>query len=207
MFNDVDNSTILMHRCGIFEATEKSMVLQKNDQQASFYKLSAIRALGGINTSLHYVMDLELWFRYLSANGQDGFKIIDNLLAHFRIHANSKTGLYEERFRIEESALWYFIAAELKLNKNFLAWFKDKKSYNTTTWDFKCVSKNLLESELLQYNFYNFYRAGNKKLGRKALIEIIKKGKARFNYHFLALFVKLFIGNISLKIKRSKHRA
>lgn len=200
MFNDKDDSTILNHRCQIFANTEQTMVAQKNDQHGVFYRLSVIRQLGGINESLHYVMDLELWFRYLVANGIKKFVFLDSLLAHFRIHPQSKTGSMEERFRAEEKVLWTHITSSLQINSRLIDWFATTdQGYRPVRWNFKAVNSGLLETYLLDHYFYQFYKADNLSLAKMAFMKKWKAGQVKLNFHYLAIFIKIFVGNLSFR--------
>jgi len=82
LFEDATDKTVLKHRCEIFNSTEKTIVNQRINQQGSFYNLQAINELGNINNSLHYVMDLELWLKFLSCYGQD--RVINSKSLFFR---------------------------------------------------------------------------------------------------------------------------
>lgn len=199
MFQNADNSTILNHRCKLYNSTEETIVMQQNDQQGMFYKLSALKNIGLVNDLLHYVMDLELWFRYLVANGQSKFVYIDKLLAHFRIHGDSKTSKYELGFKEEEKMLWFYMISELKLNRNLIDWFKTDKIYTPVQWNFNSLNHRKLETHLLQYHFYSFYHAGNKTLTKIAFKEMFKMGRVKFAFHYLALFVKIYLGNFSFR--------
>ena len=61
------------------------------NQPATFYRMSAVRAIGGVDPALRYVMDVELWwqllFRYGTAHVR--FELVE--LAMFRMHEASKT--------------------------------------------------------------------------------------------------------------------
>lgn len=75
------------------------------NQQSTFYRTGLVRRLGGLDPSLHYVMDLELWYRFVFLTGAQGFRVIKTPLAEFRIHPESKTGRARERFRHEQAGV------------------------------------------------------------------------------------------------------
>jgi glycosyltransferase involved in cell wall biosynthesis len=68
-------------------------------QPASLWRLSLHERLGPIDASLHYVMDQDLFLRFLLA-GVRPLEVADEL-ALFRVHDNSKTGGGGERSRAE----------------------------------------------------------------------------------------------------------
>jgi glycosyltransferase involved in cell wall biosynthesis len=83
------------------ETTEQSIPVGVFCQPSTFWRTEIVRALGGIDRSLHYVMDWNLWVRYLARYGQQNVVRMDDLLAHFRHHAAAKTstgsaGFYDE---------------------------------------------------------------------------------------------------------------
>lgn len=80
------------------------------DQPETFFRKDVWRYLGAVNQSLHYVMDKELWIRYLLKYGLGGIRKDDTLLVNFRIHGASKTGAQQEKFAQETLELFYSIA-------------------------------------------------------------------------------------------------
>ncbi|MBK9176742.1 MAG: glycosyltransferase [Flavobacteriales bacterium] len=75
------------------------------NQQSTFYRTSLVRRLGGLDPALHFVMDLELWYRFMFLTGGTGLRVVDRPLAEFRIHPESKTGVARERFRHEQAGV------------------------------------------------------------------------------------------------------
>ncbi len=63
-------------------------VLNYIPQPATFWRSSAMRRVGGIDESLFYAMDYDLWLR-LAKLGPPAF--VDRYLARFRIHSASKS--------------------------------------------------------------------------------------------------------------------
>jgi glycosyltransferase involved in cell wall biosynthesis len=89
------------------------------NQQATFWRMSALRSMGGVEAGLHYVMDLELWWRLLFLHGTDAVHITDRPLGVFRIHADSKTSLSQPLFVRETATLLH--AACLQVSATDLA--------------------------------------------------------------------------------------
>ena len=73
-------------------------------QPAVFWRRSLTDQVGGLDESLHYTMDYDLWLRM----GQDAEPVIlDSVLAQFRIHSDSKSGKvnreqFDEGFRVAQ---------------------------------------------------------------------------------------------------------
>ncbi len=60
-------------------------------QPATFFRMEVLRTLGGVDPALRYVMDLELWWRFLFHFGSDRVRFVPVELAMFRLHDESKT--------------------------------------------------------------------------------------------------------------------
>ena len=61
------------------------------NQPATYYKLDLVRAIGGVDPGLRYVMDVELWWQHLLRNGTQHIRFEPVELAVFRLHDASKT--------------------------------------------------------------------------------------------------------------------
>lgn len=74
-------------------------------QQSTFFRMDAVRALGGVEAGLHHVMDLELQWQLLFREGEAGLVSHEPILAVFRQHAASKTAKHRDRFLDEQAAM------------------------------------------------------------------------------------------------------
>lgn len=61
------------------------------NQPATYYRLDTVKAIGGIDPALRYVMDVELWWQVLFRHGTDHLRFEAVPLAMFRLHDESKT--------------------------------------------------------------------------------------------------------------------
>jgi hypothetical protein len=77
----------------------------KVNQQSTFYSMEAVRRAGGVDTALHHVMDLELWWRVLFTCGTDHIRVEEVPFADFRMHELSKTGQGLHKFIAEQAAV------------------------------------------------------------------------------------------------------
>jgi len=80
------------------------------DQPETFFRKEVWAYFGAVNQSFHYVMDKELWIRYLLKYGSDGIRKDEVPLVNFRIHWASKTGAQGEKFAQETLDLFYSLA-------------------------------------------------------------------------------------------------
>lgn len=85
------------------------------DQPETFFRKEVWDRIGFINESFHYVMDKELWIRYLLNYDLDGIFKDDQVLVNFRIHENSKTGSQQKKFKEETIDLFYSLASNLDI--------------------------------------------------------------------------------------------
>lgn len=84
---------------------ERTVGRARIDQPETFFRRSIIEMLGGVNTNLHYLMDLELWIRYLLSFGLTGIVQSDDVIVNFRLHADSKTVSQQDGFAQEANLL------------------------------------------------------------------------------------------------------
>jgi len=86
------------------------------DQPETFFRLPLIQSLGLLNEQLHYLMDRDLWIRYLLKFGLDGILQTDDVVVNFRLHEDSKTVSQSGKFNIERNSYYHTMA----LNSNGL---------------------------------------------------------------------------------------
>ena len=95
----------------IYESLEKTIGWARIDQPETFFRLEDWKAIGGVNSDFHFVMDKELWIRYLIKFGLEGIKQLDDIMVNFRLHGESKTVSLQAKFDKEEDALYSKIAS------------------------------------------------------------------------------------------------
>ena len=91
------------------------------DQPCTFIRLTTLKGLFPVREEFHYVMDAELYVRYLLQYGLDGIVCSDEVITMFRLHENSKGVSQNSRFDIEkyifESALMKCFGLSKNLQK------------------------------------------------------------------------------------------
>jgi len=75
------------------------------EQPSTFFSKSVFDELGGIRTDLHYVMDRDLWIRFLCIHGVQRVVSSNTPLVRFRHHEDSKTVSHRESFFAEYAGL------------------------------------------------------------------------------------------------------
>lgn len=107
------------------------------DQPETFFRRSVYDEIGLLNENLHYVMDRDLWIRYLCNYGLNGFVKDKKLLVHFRLHNASKTMQQREQFNAEQRNLFYTYCCLRELT------------------DFALILRDLFEVEELPLKYYD----------------------------------------------------
>lgn len=199
IFNDKDGIILFNHRTKLYPILEETIFNQSINQPAMFYKRSIINILGGINVSLHYIMDLELWWRYLAKFGQSRIKLGDIILSNFRLHDDSKTVSNDIQFRIEESTVLFHFCTVLETNSAFLNYFKKNGKYFSYKWDVSAISYNSFNNYLASMFIYKAYSIGDTQFCKLAFKQLLLNNKLLLNFQTLALFVKIYIGNLSFR--------
>jgi glycosyltransferase involved in cell wall biosynthesis len=88
-------------------------------QPSTFWRTDIVREIG-VDTSLHYVMDWDLWVRYLARHGQKNVVCLDDVLAHFRHHAAAKTSTGSAQFYDEARTVFHNLHLTLGAPEEFL---------------------------------------------------------------------------------------
>ena len=85
----------------------KTIGLARIDQPETFFRKECLEKVGPLNISFHYLMDRDLWIRYLFNFGLSGIERDNSLLVHFRLHEESKTVSQQESFKNEHINYFY----------------------------------------------------------------------------------------------------
>jgi glycosyltransferase involved in cell wall biosynthesis len=88
-------------------------------QPSTFFKADIYKQVGGINSQYTYAMDYDLFFRFALANAN--LIYMDDCLAFFRVHDQSKTMALPFKFWKEELAIFYQLSNK-KLLSGFYYW-------------------------------------------------------------------------------------
>lgn len=88
-------------------------------QPSTFFKSSLYNKVGKLNAHLRFAMDYDLFFRFAMSNAK--FSYVDNHLASFRVHDQSKTMSLPYKFWKEEFEVYYRISGG-RLFSGFYYW-------------------------------------------------------------------------------------
>jgi glycosyltransferase involved in cell wall biosynthesis len=94
------------------------------DQPCTFFRKTSIDDFFPLCVDLHYVMDRQLWWKYLLKYGQDGILKTGTVFTNFRLHPNSKSvgfaTLFEAEFDMLKFALFKQLGAPAILEEQLL---------------------------------------------------------------------------------------
>lgn len=85
------------------DATLKEITIK---QPSTFYSMDAVKKMGPLNESLHYIMDYEWFIRFLLNHQVGQIAEVDQVLSYFRFHDESKTGSDIDQFELHKDIFW-----------------------------------------------------------------------------------------------------
>ncbi len=187
------------YQMGIRKTVTDTILNVEMNQPGSFYRLEIVKELGGVNESLRYVFDDELWFKYLCKYGLDRIKFCDKLFVQFRLHGNSKSvGNGYSEFWKEITNIYYEIASQAKVRDFILSKIKTNTllfKYKTALWDFSEFEKERFEAWFANKYQYLFYKDFMYKEAEYC-IKLAIKYKTIDNFRkAIQLWLKLFFIN------------
>jgi glycosyltransferase involved in cell wall biosynthesis len=169
-------------------------------QPSTFFRLDALRGVGAISEDLNYLMDGEMWIRFLMLHGQKDFLKIHKTLVNFRLHDHSKTSMHlYGKFLYERNSIvidlqryvgvpdqiidfWmsniYRSTEVMKLNRR---WILNSKYITSKQLRIYFIKKFIN----FQFQFKNFAKA---EWGIKQLLQ-----NKQFDIFFIKSFFKLFV--------------
>ena len=181
------------------------------NQPGTFYKTEWVKNTGGVNESLHYVFDDELWFRYLCEKGQSNIFESDELLAHFRLHQSSKTiGSGFSPFTKEINSLFIEIGKQLNF-PDFIQKELEKEDaanyYISRKWDFSSLDTDRFLAWFCNKYQYTFYKNFQYEAAEFCVNQVYKQRIPYNSSDYWKLYGKLFFLPRSLvkKIRNSKN--
>ncbi|MCK4664233.1 MAG: glycosyltransferase [Bacteroidales bacterium] len=176
------------------------------DQPETFFRKSVLDEISPINTSLHYIMDRDIWIKYLLKYGLNNIIKTNETFVNFRYHTNSKTISLNKEFNIERNS--YFNALSTAIGNNFIS-SKLKQLYKINDINLNYLIKDnkvliinainyfilLLIYEEYEKNNYNLVTELLKILNKKSLLQedIKYLKKVEFKKKFLPVFIKNII--------------
>jgi glycosyltransferase involved in cell wall biosynthesis len=107
-------------RLQVRSSPEETITVGVFCQPSTFWRTDIFRALGGLETSLHFTMDWHLWVKYLARYGQDKILLLPDPLAHYRHHARAKTSKDSGKFYGDVDRVFHDLNAAVHAPPEFL---------------------------------------------------------------------------------------
>lgn len=195
------------YRMGLKKSIADTILNVEMNQPGSFYRMDVVKDFGGVNESLRYVFDDELWFRFLLKYGMEPVQWIDDRLAHFRLHGASKTiGVGLHAFYKELLNLHLFILRQTGMPQPIVQYLEKEQEgirYQSPPWDIHFPAyPHFLAHYTVRYR-HLLYKDKHYALARKGLWTSLGRGEFMSN---LALAGKLmFPSGVINAIRNVKH--
>ena len=195
-FFDEDNSSSHEYRMGVKPTVAETISLVEMNQPGSFYRTNIVKEFGGVNESLRYVFDDELWFRFLCKYGIENIYLNDKRFAHFRLHGSSKSvGEGFTLFVKEINALYI----DILTNANPPFWLLDSmketepsaKYISAGKWEISKLEKQKFIAAFAVKYINSIYIKGDKKNAKEAMQLAITNGFFSWNRMMTSLRIKL----------------
>ena len=195
-FFDEDNSTSHEYRMGVKPTVAETISLVEMNQPGSFYLTNIVKEFGGVNESLRYVFDDELWFRFLCKYGIENIYLTDKRFAHFRLHGSSKSvGEGFTLFGKEINALYIDILTNAQVPIWLLDCMKETepsaKYISAGKWEISKLEKQKFIAAFAVKYINSIYIKGDKKNAKEAMQLAITNGFFTWNRMMTSLRVKL----------------
>lgn len=164
----------------LFDSLEKTIGYAFIEQPATFFRTGPFKSLGGLNERFNYLMDRELWVRYLLHFNKEEVIKVDDLFVRFRHHEKSKTVSQIGGFQEEEDHLFLSLAQQHSL-KEYIAlmddWCLQEKALKEVKLKIK-LEKDFVCRVLDYYLLHRadiFYSDGNRKRCQRIIHFLDKK--------------------------------
>lgn len=201
-FFEETGETSHTYRMGIKETVADTILKVEMNQPGSFYRLDIVKELGGVNESLRYVFDDELWFRYLCKYGLKSITLIDSLLVHFRLHKQSKS--VAEGFSLfnkELTNIYYEMSKMAKLPSFLIQYIKKGTlsfKYQSGVWDLTNLNIDQFEAWFCNIYQYLLYKDFKYEEARYCFNKAYTKNMIKLRKKAILLWLKLFFVNRKL---------
>ncbi len=173
---------------------EETVFVGHIDQPSTFWRMQVLRNLGGMNEDLDYLMDAELWMRYLLEFGKDKILKLDCIVAAFRLHDDSKTLRRQEAFTNERWSLRYSLLKHLNNSETLheICGPLVKEPIPIELNIKQNLNRKLLFSIFAEELFKQYYYLSNYGLSRKAFVFLARSSMKALILNF-TYFIKLFL--------------
>ncbi len=195
-FFDDNNTTSHEYRMGIKSTVAETIYKIEMNQPGSFYRTNIVKEIGGVNESLRYIFDVELWSRFLSKYGLKNIFLSDARIAHFRLHGSSKSvGEGFDLFGKEINALNIDILENADAPSWLLNCMQETKPstkyISAGKWDILKLEKQKFIAAFAVKYINSLYIKGDKMNAKKAMELAVNNGFFKWSRIMTSLRLKL----------------
>lgn len=155
------------------------------DQPSTFFRLSTLKPLLPLDDTFHYLMDGEMWLRYLLYWGQDQVEKTDTVLVNFRLHESSKTVSSYRKFQIDKNTFENNLVENFAIEESIKSVLLSRKARGfTKKLEIKQeVDKNVVTSFFCARSVEQFYEENAYEQARHCITYIKDKYSLLFSTH------------------------
>jgi len=133
------------------QSTVQNLYLRTIVQAAMFYQKSLIDNLGGLNETLHYTMDLELWIKSILQKKNLIIAKSPKTFAYFRLHQSSKTQSNTKMFRADAYSIEREILKQCNVGQSLLSYCKKKGADNNYKLNLEITENTFNKKEFIRW--------------------------------------------------------
>lgn len=183
----------------IYSTIEESLFHHWCAQPSHFWRLSIVQELGGVSNNLRYLMDAELYLRYLLKSGQFRTLKVDSPLVNFRYHEGSKSVSSQVGFGEEARILDFHLARTIEAPTEILSVLSrgidphdcrlpDNKWYIGVP-----INRSRMEGLFCRRIAHESYAGREYSFARQYLSHYFQLGAPYLDLFTLSLSIKLFL--------------
>ncbi|MCX6272269.1 MAG: glycosyltransferase family 2 protein [Bacteroidetes bacterium] len=182
---------------GVNKTPEETFAYPLINQPGTFFNVEVLQKIGGINESLHYIMDVEFWRRFLAFYGVGRIHRMKELVSYFRYHSASKSTTNLPNFSKELASLDLYLAQQLKYPEFYIDWIRSRTDqavqYLPSAWDFPALDQKRLKSMQIRDYLIELYNQGKRQVCKAYLKKYPGYNIPLNDRRFLKLYLKVMI--------------
>lgn len=184
---------------------EETIAFANLVQPGAFFDLEIIKRFGGVNEEANFMMDAELWLKFLFTYGIKKVIKINDVLVNFRLHADSKTVSQNTSQNLEKLFLLVETAKKASLPEATISQLQALTDHGWSVKNTLNVSNqiNLDKKKLTAYIFY----VAATKLFMEGYFESAKKCLKYIDFSYLnnkkrRKVIQIYFGKIGLTLSK-----
>lgn len=137
-------------------------------QPSHFYRTEIVRKLGGLNETLHYCMDMQLWFKYLVEFGLVGIEKTEMVLSEFLLRSDAKSAAQSMEMKDEHYQVYKALLSHQKLPLILSEFFENLSNQNELKFEpSRAVDWNKVNSNFAWHLMLSAYERSEMNTARE----------------------------------------